>query len=297
MAEQKARGNLFYEFLIVVLAALLIGSILYPKKVKEQEETNMEIGRYRMDQILKAQLQYQRYNKVYNDTLEKVIDFIKTSPEFAIYVDTMVVRQIDSVIAWLGEFRAVEEQILNNIPQATDSVMIDSLSQLQQGLKTRARALAGRVEVIHDLIKGLPNMPLADLTATFLIVDSKEFTLDMDIVRNSIENGRLEDATAGAQGVISVIDNVTEQFRAVKAKVPDYKNASLDSLFHCPTTRKPYALVHVDTSAIKYLNIYCPIDTMDIDRVSQDFLKSKVGGLQLINHGKIENGEKSWEST
>jgi hypothetical protein len=297
MAEQKARGNLIYEFLIVVLAALLIGSILYPKKIKEAEEAHMEVGRHRMDQIFKAELQYLRYKTVYNDTLENVIDFIKTSPELATYIDTMVVRQIDSVVIWLGEFRSLEQQILSNIPLATDSVMIDSLIQLQQGLKTRARALAGRVEVIHDLMKGLPNMPVDDLTSTFLIVDSKEFTLDMDIVRNSIENGRLEDATGGANGVIGVIDDVVQQFGSIKAKVPDYRSAGLDSLFYCPTTRKPYVLVHVDTSAIKYLNIYCPIDSMDVENVSKDFLKSKVGGLQLINHGHIEKGEKSWEST
>ena len=39
------------------------------------------------------------------------------------------------------------------------------------------------------------------------------------------------------------------------------------------------------------------MDSSDVDRVNRDFLKSKVGGLKLINHGQIEKGEKSWEST
>ncbi len=60
---------------------------------------------------------------------------------------------------------------------------------------------------------------------------------------------------------------------------------------------RPYRLVHVDTSAIKYLNIYCPIDSNDIQVLKGNFLKSRIGGLDLENHGHIENGEKSWEQS
>ena len=206
MAQEKARGKIIYELLIVILAVLLIGSILYPKKVKDQEERYTELGRARMDQVHKAELQYLRYNNTYNDTLERVLDFIKTSPEYAAYVDTMVIAQIDTIVAHLSEFRRTEELILSNIDMATDTTMIDSLGQLQQGLKVRARILAGRVEFIHDLMKNLPNMPLSALTDAFLVVNTKEFTLNMDILKNSIESGRLEDARAGANGQIQVID-------------------------------------------------------------------------------------------
>ncbi len=297
MAQEKARGKIIYELLIVILAVLLIGSILYPKKVKDQEERYTELGRHRIDQIFKAELQYLRYNNTYNDTLERVLDFIKTSPEYAAYVDTMVIAQIDTVLEHLGEFRLTEELILSNIDMATDTTMIDSLGELQQGLKVRARILAGRVEFIHDLMKNLPNMPLSALTNAFLVVNTKEFTLNMDILKNSIESGRLEDARGGANGQIQLIDDVTAQFQAVKAMVPEYRSASLDSLYFCPTTHKSYVLVHVDTSAIKYLNVYCPMDSSDVDQANRDFLKSKVAGLKLINHGKIEKGERSWEST
>ncbi|MFQ5751594.1 MAG: hypothetical protein ACE5HI_06305 [bacterium] len=44
------------------------------------------------------------------------------------------------------------------------------------------------------------------------------------------------------------------------------------------------------------MNVYCPIDSSDIQEVENNFLKSKIGGLKLENHGRIENGEKSWES-
>lgn len=297
MAQEKASGKIIYELLIVILAVVLIGSILYPKKVKDQEVRYTELGRVRMDQVHKAELQYLRYNNTYNDTLERVLDFIKTSPEYAAYVDTMVIAQMDTVIAHLGEFRRTEELILSNIDMATDTTMIDSLGELQLSLKIRSRILAGRVEVIHDLMKNLPNMPVSALTDAFLVVNTKEFTLGMDIVKNSIESGRLEDARTGANGQIQIIDDIIEQFQAVKAMVPGYRSASLDSLYFCPTTHKPYVLVHVDTSAIKYLNVYCPIDSSDIDQVNRDILKSKVAGLKLINHGKIEKGERSWEST
>ncbi|RMF61875.1 MAG: hypothetical protein D6743_12925 [Calditrichaeota bacterium] len=296
MAKEKAKGSIIYEILIVILAALLVASIIYPKKLTDQEKRNEEISHYRMSEIEKAALQYHKYNNTYTDTLDKIIEFLRTSPEYAAYVDSVAVGGVDSVLRRLDEFRRVEETILEALPQATDTTMIDSLVNMQRDLKAESRQLAGYVEYVHDRMKSLPNMPMKPLAAAFKVVDSKQFTLNMDIVANSIENGRLQDAEKGAKEVLKVIDEVESKFRYVLERIPAYKGEGLDSLKYCPTTGKEFRLVHVDTSAIKYLNIYSPIDSEDIAEVEHNFLKSKIGGLHLHNHGKIESGEKSWEA-
>jgi hypothetical protein len=70
---------------------------------------------------------------------------------------------------------------------------------------------------------------------------------------------------------------------------------ALNNYANCPTVNRPYKLSIVDTSAITYLNIACPIDSLDSLAVARNFLLSKIGGLTIKNHGKIENFEKSWK--
>jgi len=295
MSEEKAKGSLLYKGLIVVLAAMLVGSILYPKKLADEEEANTELCRQRMGEVQKMALQYQKYRGVYNDTLDVLLNFVRTSPQFSGYVDSVVVSGLDSVVTKLNEFRDREQMIMANIPNATDSVMIDSLVRMQNAIRLESRSLAGYVEYIHDRMKNLPHMPMADLAAAFVVIDSKRFTLNMDIVRNLVTSGQLQTAEKAGGDVIALIQEIVEKIKGVARDVPSYTDSGLDSLRYCPSTDKELRLVYVDTSVIKYLNIYCPIDETDIARVEANFLKSKIGGLTLQNHGKIEGGEKSWE--
>lgn len=297
MEPEKVKGSIVYRILIVILSAVLVGSIIYPKKITEHEEINKQTCRQRMDNILSGELQYQRYNDIYSDTLSKVIEFLKTSPEYAVYIDTVISRGLDSVIIKLNEFKMGEETILANIPAASDTIMIDSLSNMQVEIKTGLRQLAGFVEFLYDRMKNLPNTPTKDLKSAFVIIDSKQFTLAIDIVKNLVEAGDLKGAQETAIDVIDKFNFIAEKFKLVLTKLPEYKGDSLDSLYYCPTVFMPYRLVHVDTSVIKYLNIYCPIDSNDIQVLRSNFLKSRIGGLALENHGHIESGEKSWEQS
>lgn len=297
MAVRKAKGSIIYEFLIVVLAVVLVGSIIYPKKITEEEGNKTQVCQQRMASILDAEVQYIVYNSVYSDTLTKVIGFLRTDSRYEAYVDSVIKGGLDSIVTRLNEFKRTEEHILSQIPSAQDTTMIDSLSNMQQTMKTNSRGLAGFVEHIHDRMRGVPKTPIEDLIAAFKIVDSKKFTLEMDIARNSIESGNLVDAEKSAAQVVKTIDSVIDQFTSVLDQLPSFRGGELDSLYNCPTVNRPYRLVHVDTAVIKYLHIYCPLDSTDIEAIGQDFLKAKVGGLELINHGKIEKGEKSWEST
>ena len=178
-----------------------------------------------------------------------------------------------------------------------DTATINSLTNMQQNIKMDSRRLAGFIEYLFERMKNLPNTPVEDLKAAFVVVDSKKFTLDMDIVKNSIAAGLLNEAREAGAQVIDTIDSVTAQFQKALDRLPEYKSAALDSLYICPTVHKPYRIAHIDTSAVKYLNIYCTIDSLDLQVIASHFLKSKIGGLKVINHGKIENGEKSWEAT
>ncbi len=48
-------------------------------------------------------------------------------------------------------------------------------------------------------------------------------------------------------------------------------------------------------STVQFANIYCPLDSTDILRVENNWWKNKIGGLKLVNHGKIYQNEKNWE--
>jgi len=95
---------------------------------------------------------------------------------------------LDSIMTRLDQFRKMEEGILADIPSASDTVMIDSLVDLQVALKRESRGLAAYVEFVHDRMKNLPNTPIEEMKEVYKIVDSKQFTLDMDIVRNMVES-------------------------------------------------------------------------------------------------------------
>ena len=295
MAQEKPKGNIFYEILIVILTVVLVASIIYPKKIQEEEELNTQLAHYRMDEIFKAELQYQKYNSRYNDTLSVVLDFIQNDPRYATWVDSVIIGKLDTVLSRLNQFRRQEDFIRATVATTQDSAMFDSLAKMQFDMKFASRELSSQIESINDQMKLLPNMPLADLVAVFKVVDSKQFTLDMDIVRNSILSRDVLTAQTGATDMTTIIDQVADQFVAIKNKVPEYKSSSLDEIAYCPSTGKEFELVYIDTSAIKYINIYSPIDSSDIARAASDFLKSKIGGYKLENHGKIESGEKSWE--
>lgn len=301
MAAEKAKGSLIYKFLIVVLSAVLVVSILYPKILKDREQSNRDLCRYRMEEIEKCELQYQRYNFRYNDTLSVVFDFVRSDPQLKSWIDSVIVGGLDSIITTLNEMKSREELILSMIPSAVDSVMIDSLGTLQGRSRLDALNLAGFIELVHDKMKNLPNMPLARLVTAFKTVDRKQFTLDMEKVVNLVKgdddlSSDLPDAAVAAQDVVDNIASVTSIFEDVRDAVPNYRGPSLEELQYCPTVGEPYRIVHVDTSVIKYINIYCPIDSEDIAAVKDDFVKSKIGDLRLENHGKIESGEKSWEA-
>ncbi len=72
----RARGSFILEIIAVLLAVALIFSLTYPAKLWKAEEKNQELCRENLWHIWFAEITYMEDNLAYNDTLEKVIDFI-----------------------------------------------------------------------------------------------------------------------------------------------------------------------------------------------------------------------------
>ncbi|MBN1479832.1 hypothetical protein EH223_18155 [candidate division KSB1 bacterium] len=72
----KAKGSILLEIVAVILAAALVFSLTYPNKLWKEEEQNQEKCRDNLWHIYFAEVTYMEDKFLYNDTLEKVIDFI-----------------------------------------------------------------------------------------------------------------------------------------------------------------------------------------------------------------------------
>jgi hypothetical protein len=77
MAKASPKGSIIYKIIIVLLAAALIATILYPKSLWKKETQNTKACHERMEHILSAELQYMMHFNTYNDTLSRVVNFIK----------------------------------------------------------------------------------------------------------------------------------------------------------------------------------------------------------------------------
>ena len=70
--------------------------------------------------------------------------------------------------------------------------------------------------------------------------------------------------------------------------------ATLNRLYNCPTTGRPYIIKANNDTIPKLVNIYCPLDSTDKEALKGDFKLSFLGGLRIDNHGGLESGEKTW---
>ncbi len=75
--ELTPKGSIIYKFLILVLAVALVLTIIYPKQLWDMADKETKICQEHMDHILYAELTYLSENNAYNDTLAKVVEFIK----------------------------------------------------------------------------------------------------------------------------------------------------------------------------------------------------------------------------
>lgn len=269
--EVKSKGSIIYKILIVILAVALVGTILYPKKLWKAEEANQEICRDNLEHILYVEYAYLSAKNVFTDTLAKAVELIKS----------------DTTGAMLRQFIHTDSLLSTKI--------IDYLKKLDYVV---------RVDSIGDSTR----LVSPEKAEGKLVLDATiPSPVDSSMVDSAmVEKGglidfvgfldRLEDHTRfnGIDTVEAFILDSCRTFPGLPKIIDSLGLYTLNHLGKCPTVGRDYLIQVVDTSAIKIVNIYCPLDEDDSLTVLSDLKLSKIGGLKIGNHGSIENGEKSW---
>ncbi len=295
MAQQKAKGSIILEILIVILVAALLGTILYPKKIWEQTEQETKICRANMDRILKAELIYLKYYNTYEDTLDKVISFIKSDTTGTIkmeyvYADSVLAQDLLDKLT--KRFPVAKEKIDNFL---ADTLMFTVLatSHYDSNLATQILKRYEKLPELSDSVKAYRGLDSSDVwilgqiaqkfspleLATPLYEDDS-LKLVMQRTEPEISTGTLIDSLYKNTTLANVVDSAVF--------------ATLDEIRRCPSVKQDYEIVVNDTSVIKTIDIYCPLDSAEIEASKSDFLKYHIGHLRLKNHGNIKAGEKSW---
>lgn len=215
MAKKKAKGSIIYELLIVILAAVLVATLLYPKSVWKDIDHDAMLCEDQMSRIIDAEGLYISFHDshTFDSSLVNVIEYIKNDSIFGLDSIRTTLRDTFFVKLVVDYFRDYED-IATKI--STDSA--------------------------YNLIE----MKDAD-SLVFVRVDS-------------------------------IIDFM------------------LTNLYTCPTSGDTYRVEVVDTSAIKILKVFCPLDSTEIDSINSSFWFKMIGGGEVTNHGNIDNNNPSWEA-
>ncbi len=297
MSDHYGKGSIVYKILIVLLTAALIGSIYYPKKLWDEEARNTQICRYNLENLHNAELQYLRFHGSYTDSLDELIEFVKTDSAYHAYVDSIFAVPIARFVAIFDSLNQEQSELDQFIPQISpdDSVMLDSLQRRIESITGEVRILRDRLESLREFLKTHPCAPLSTFDGALEVVERKDFFLQYRIIENDVRQGKPDLAMEASQNVHNNYQKIIGSLKSTIENL-DQIYTLVESLRYCPTVRKPYVLAVIDTSVIKYADVYCPIDSLDIARVENDFMLSTIGALKIENHGKIQGGEKSWET-
>ena len=296
MAREKSKGSILLEIIVVILVVCLIVTILYPKKVWDEEEQNTADCRTNMDRILKAELVYQKFHNTYTDSLPGLVSFIKDdSTKEAIvdyfYADTALAEDL---IEHITEADSEAAQLIDNLNADTLFYAIIETINYDSNL---ARVILERFE----------NTEFADTVLTKKASDSSD-VLILKELRKEFSSFDLYEPIKDDDSLYLVfarmmpeipIGSLVDTLYVLNEKwaqiVDSAVSNTLENMIICPTIGREYQVTVIDTSVIKYVNIGCPLDSTDIEVIKNDFVKYNFGHLRLKNHGKItETGEKSW---
>ncbi len=242
----RVKGSIILELLAVLLAAALVFSLVYPQQLWKAEVKNQEHCRENLWHIWFAEITYMEENLAYNDTLEKVVDFIVS--------DTTTLKlqrftNLDTILA--GD-------IIKNFKGLTDTISITVDSVFGEGPDS----------VITNIV---------DIEVGALVDTMLAFANDVDM-----------DTTEAF-----VLDSL-RSWAVYAAKIDSMALKQLDQLYTCPTVGREYIIQANNDTTPKLINIYCPIDSTDKEKLKKDFKLNFLGGLRIDNHGALEQGEKTW---
>jgi len=295
MAKIKAKGSIVLEILIVLLVLTLLGTILYPKKVWNKVEEETKLCRENMDRILKAELIYLKYHNNYEDTLDNVISFIENGDSSGRIIVEYVYSDTALAVKILEQITAIDADADYKVKKFKADTMLFSLLETSKYDSNLAKVILNRLEntEMSDNIKAERETDstqvaiFREISAKFSVLDIIDPLEQDDSLKLVLERLRPE-VTIGA-----LIDTLYKNPKWA-AEVNKMVHEQLESIKFCPTNNSPYKISVIDTSVIKIFNIYCPIDSAEIENSKKDFVSYHLGHMRLENHGDILGGEKSW---
>ena len=296
MARAKSKGSIILEILVVILIAALVTTILYPKKVWDEEERNTNNCRINMDRILKAELVYQKFHNTYIDSLDGLVSFITNdSTKEAIrdyfYADTAL---SENLVDYLTKLDSGAAELIDNL--YADTLMFSIIETIDYD-SNLARVILNRLENTEyaDSVKA---KRATDSTDVFILKQlSKEFSAVelYNPIKDDDSLFLVFDRMMPDILISSLVDTLYVINENWAQKVDSAVSYTLNQMLFCPTTGRGYKITVIDTSVIKYVNIECPLDSTDIEKNKDNFVKYNFGHLRLKNHGSIKQiGEKSW---
>ena len=296
MAREKSKGSILLEIIAVILVVCLIVTILYPKKVWDEEDQNTADCRTNMDRILKAELVYQKFHNTYTDSLPGLVSFIKDdSTKEAIvdyfYADTALAEDL---VEHLTEVDSEAAKIIDNLNADTLFYAIIETINYDSNL---ARVILERFEKT-EFADTVLTKKASDSSDVYILKELRTEFSSFDLYEPIKDDDSLYLVFARMMPEIT-IGSLVDTLYVLNEKwvqiVDSAVSNTLENMIICPTVGREYQVTVIDTSVIKYVNIGCPLDSTDIEVIKNDFIKYNFGHLRLKHHGKItEIGEKSW---
>ena len=295
MATVKAKGSVILKILIVILSAALVATILYPKKIWDGEQRNTDTCRMNMDRIFKAEMIFLRHHNSYCNSLDSLISFIKDDST------KKLIREYFKADTALAE--TITDHLMKVDPAAglvvrnlcADTVMYSIIeainydSNLAHVILNRLESTPWRDEIKAKRDTGDNDVAIIkEIDKEFASIKIYEPIKDDDSL-SLVFNRMMPEVPVG-----TLLDTLYVLNRDWTEKIDSAVTYTLTNLKNCPTIKREYQISVIDTSVIKYVDIKCPIDSLDIETIKTDFVKYRLGHLRIKNHGKIETGEKSW---
>ena len=297
--SRYGKGSWIYKLLIILLTVALIGSIYLPKKLWQEEAKNVEECRTRMNNIFNAALFYQHFNADFTDSLEQLIEFLKTDSTYHAYVDSVVGKPLNVYLLEIDTLRQRQHELEATFPSVDplDSLSVSGFYKHVESIVLDNRLMRDKLEALREEMKRHPYFPLNIYDGALDIIERKDFFLQYEVIRNMIMQNTPQFAVDASNAILGDYTTITDKLNETLAAMPDMYTLA-DSLHACPTTHNPYKLSveFIDTTnTIRQVVVDCPIDSAYIESVNADFMLSTIGALTVENHGNIKGGDRSWE--
>ncbi len=295
MAKPKAKGSIILKALIVILGIALIATILYPKKVWEEEEENVEKCRSNMDRIFKAEMIYLKYQNNYTDNLDSLIFCFKedTTKEYIRDYFTADTSFSETMKEFLIQADSSADLVIRNL--FADTLMFAVIEAIDYD-SNLARVVLNRLEAtpLGDAVKAKRSIGNEDV-ATLIEIDSLFTGIEIyEPIKDDDSLKLVFDRMIPEVSIGSLLDTLYSLNEGWAEKIDSAVFYTLGDIRFCPTVNREYIVTVIDTSVIKYVNIACPLDSTDVEATKANFIEYHLGHKRIENHGKIETGEKSW---